>query len=389
MNGKPPRVVHLIDHMGSGGAQRVILDLLEARNSGAGDSVVSLRSHCRPELRERMHQIGVPYRGLGLARTNPLPVHRIRAAIRESGAEIVHTHLEFSNELGVLGVRSMGRRRPRAIVHVHNDLDRHYTWPHRLAGRAVAPFADVHVVPSASVAASTRAVFGGRVGRFEIIPYGIDSHWFSEGPTRASKSFRAGANAVIGTVARLTTQKSLHHLIDAMPTILAFRPDARLLIFGDGPLRARLSARARSRGIARAVTFAGFVPDVASAYASLDVFVLPSRNEGLPICLLEAMAMGIPIVGARVTGISDLVTDEQTGLTVPYGDPVAIARAVVRLLRDDVMRDRTRSNARKLVETRFTRAAVAQQMEGLYRALCAGDAAHSRNPDFEIGAATR
>jgi len=226
-------------------------------------------------------------------------------------------------------------------------------------------------VPSASNAVWTRAAFVGRVERFEVIPYGIDAHWFAERPTRAGEGIADRPDPVIGTAARLAHQKSLHHLIDAMPAILARRPAARLVLFGDGPLRAPLEARATERGVAHAVRFAGFVPDIAPAYAALDVFVLPSRNEGLPISVLEAMAIGTPVVGSRVPGIVDLVRDEQTGLTFPYADPSALASAVDRLLGDAILRDRVRSNARKLVETQHARGAVARRMEALYAALVA------------------
>jgi glycosyltransferase involved in cell wall biosynthesis len=362
--------LHLIDHMGSGGAQRVVLELLEARDPSAGASVVSLRSHCLPELRRRVEACGAAYRGLGLSRRNPLPLHRLPRALHELRPDVVHSHLEFSNELAVLAARLLGRHRPAVIAHVHNFPDRHYSRLHRWAGRMLASRIDAYIVPSPSVAESIRAAFGRGVRRVEVVPYGIDPAWFDRGPRETSAARRASAAPVIGTVARLAPQKSIHDLIDAMPFVLRARPAARLLIVGDGPLRSDLEARCQRLGLTPSVTFAGFSHDVAAAYAAIDVFVLPSRHEGLPICLLEVMAMGIPVVGTRVPGISDLVEDEHTGLAVPHGEPRALAAAVLRLLSDESLCDRLWRAARRRIEQGYTRRAAAEHIEALYADLC-------------------
>lgn len=365
-----PHVLHLIDHMGSGGAQRVILELLEAREPEANASVVSLRSHCLPELRMRIDACGARYFELGLSRRNPLGLHRIRRVLQATGAAIVHSHLEFSNEFGVLAARSLGRARPAVIVHLHNYPDRHYSSLHRWASRWSASRADAVVVPSTGVADSARVAFGRKLRRVEIIPYGIDPNWLAAGRSPAREEFRRDGDPVIGTVARLVQQKSLHDLIWALPRVLEALPSARLLICGDGPLRANLEALCRRLGVAAAVTFAGYIHEIRAAYEAMDVFALTSSHEGLPISMLEVMAMGIPVVGTQVPGIADLIEDGQTGLAVPYGDPPALAAALIRLFADDALRERVRRNARRNIERVYTRDIVANRMEALYGDLC-------------------
>ena len=286
-------------------------------------------------------------------------------------ADVIHSHLEFSNELAVLAAQSFGRDRPAVIVHVHNFPDRHYSPLHRWMGRMLASRTDAYIAPSASVAESTRTAFGHGVRRIEVIPYGIDPAWFTRGSSEASGARRTSDAPVIGTVARLAPQKSVHDLIDAMPFVLRVRPAARLLIVGDGPLRSELEEQCRHLNLTETVTFAGFSHDVAAAYAAIDIFVLPSRHEGLPISLLEVMAMGIPVVGTRVPGISELIEDERTGLTVPYGEPKALASAVLRLLSDQTLCDRLTRAARERVEHGYARSAVAERIENLYTDLCA------------------
>jgi glycosyltransferase involved in cell wall biosynthesis len=156
-----------------------------------------------------------------------------------------------------------------------------------------------------------------------------------------------------------------------MPRLLESVPSTRLLIVGDGPSRPQLEATAHRLGIAAFAHFTGYLRDVASAYAAMDVFVLPSRYEGMPMALIETMAMGIPVVGTRVQGIADLIEDETTGLLVPHGDPQALASAVLRLLSDAALRERIRWNARSVVRRDHTRERMAARFEALYAELCA------------------
>ncbi len=129
--------------------------------------------------------------------------------------------------------------------------------------------------------------------------------------------------------------------------------------------------RARRLGIAGAVTFAGYQEDVASAYAAMDVFVLPSRDEGYGIVFLEAMAMGVPVVGTRVVGSMEAVEDGVTGLLVPYGDAAALAEAVLRLFASPELSHRLCAVAADRVRRRFSRERSVAQTEALYRGLAA------------------
>jgi len=181
--------------------------------------------------------------------------------------------------------------------------------------------------------------------------------------------YRSSASRVIGTVARLATQKAVHVLLDATPLLLQQFPDARVLIVGDGPLRATLEQQAKRLGISSAVTFAGYQEDVASAYAAMDVFVLPSRDEGYGIVFLEAMAMGVPVVGTRVIGSTDAVDDGVTGLLVPYADAPALAQAAVRILGDAELCRRLSSTATERVRRSFSREQSVAKVETLYREL--------------------
>ena len=139
---------------------------------------------------------------------------------------------------------------------------------------------------------------------------------------------------VVGTLGRLEPQKGVEHLLRAMERILRARPEARLVVVGDGPLRASLGALAERLGIAPAVRFVGWRTDVPEVLAALDVFCLASLWESFGIVLAEAMLAGLPVVATRVDGIPEVVADGETGFLVSPGSDAELAERVLALLGD-------------------------------------------------------
>lgn len=141
-------------------------------------------------------------------------------------------------------------------------------------------------------------------------------------------------DAVIGAVGRLVERKGFRFLIDAMPRLVQERGNVTLVIVGDGPLKETLQRQAASLGLGDRVRFLGFRRDLRYVLQSIDIFVLPSLKEGLPITLLIAMAEGRPVVASAVDGVPTFVHHDRTGLLVPPRDPGRLAEAVLRLLND-------------------------------------------------------
>ena len=369
------RVLHLIDHMGAGGAQRIVLDLAESRGAGIEMAIASLRSHCLPEAASRMDQAGVSYTALQLTRRNPLGISRLWRLIRRWQPDIVHSHLEVSNTLSVIASLFEGDTRPCLVNHLHNDPCLQHSAAYRLAGWLLAPHFDAHIVPTRTIAISVEKAFGKRHQSLEIIPNGIDPAWLEKGPTRRTAALRDGAKRVIGTIGRLVPQKSTRTLLQATPKLLAAEPSTRIIVVGDGPLMPELKAEASELGIEKSVSFLGYSGDLVSIYSALDVFVLPSRYEGFPISLLEAMAMGTPVVATNIIGNTDALENGKNGLLVPYDSPEDLASAILQLLSDDILRNALCENARKYVRECCTRDIFAARVESLYARLCAESAA--------------
>ena len=211
--------------------------------------------------------------------------------------------------------------------------------------------------------------------RIGIIPNGIEVERFAPGrtdPLRLRRELGLSADTpLIGALGRLTWEKGFDTLLAALPAVLSRRPGAHLVLAGDGPLMAALQAQAARLGVAERCHFLGFRADVPDVLAALDVAVLSSVIEGMPMALLEAMAAGIPTVTARVPGAVDLVDDGVNGLLVAPRDPAALAGGINRLLDDPDLAARLASAARAAVLRDYTVGRMVERTVALYERLLA------------------
>ena len=223
-----------------------------------------------------------------------------------------------------------------------------------------AAYTCAHAIVANSRAAADRLLLE-RVPRRKVfvIPNGLDAaHVVARTPRARLR------NLVM--VANLRAEKGHDVLIDAAVDVLRQFPDARFNLVGAGPELDRLRAYAATRGVAHAVTFAGHCDDVPARLGEADVFVLPSRSEAFPNAVLEAMAAGLPIVASATGGILELISDGQTGLLAPPGDPAALAERLCRVLADTAFAARLGEAARLEAHARYSFDRMVGAFEQLY-----------------------
>lgn len=211
--------------------------------------------------------------------------------------------------------------------------------------------------------------------RIVRIPNGVDPRRFvpvDETTRRARHAALGAAGPVLTFVGRLHAQKDIATLLHATARLREEWPGIHVLLVGAGPEEDALRCLARDLGLQERVSFTGGVADVIPYLDATDVFIHPSRAEGMPGALLEAMACGLPCVATRIGGTEDVITDGEDGFLVPPGDVRSLGAAIARLLKDPVLARRLGAQARATVEARFTIAGVAQQYAALYEALVAG-----------------
>jgi glycosyltransferase involved in cell wall biosynthesis len=180
---------------------------------------------------------------------------------------------------------------------------------------------------------------------------------------------------VLATVARLVPSKGHEVLLEALARIDL--PSILSCWAGDGPLRRPLERRARELGLSERVHFVGTLADVGPLLAAADVFVLPSLREGLPLALLEALAMARPVITTDASGIGERINAAEAGVVLEPGDPVALADAIVRLAGCPGLRERMGRGAAALAEAHFSARRCASDYQDLYEELLAdGSAMH-------------
>ncbi len=166
-------------------------------------------------------------------------------------------------------------------------------------------------------------------------------------------------------VGRLRRQKGQSVLLDALPAVVRQFPDVQMLIAGDGVLRGELEAQAAALHVSQNVRFLGRRQDVAALMSLADLFVFPSRFEGMPNALLEVMSHGLPVIATAVQGVDEIIRDGENGLLVPLEDSAALATAILRMLSEPAERQRLGRAARQTVEGAYTVERMCRQYEQL------------------------
>lgn len=214
--------------------------------------------------------------------------------------------------------------------------------------------------------------------------HGVDLERFAPGsPSLRERLALTPEDLVIGFVGRLTRDKGIPELMEAFGAIVGIEPKARLLLVGwfdasEDSLSLELQERVKRHPDVR---FTGFVPDAADYYRAMDLLVLPTWREGFPNVALEAQASGIPVITTYSTGSRDSVVPDVTGLLVPPGDPDAIVRAVLKLLRDPERRRRMGDAARAWVIANYSTESVLRLTADYYRSLLASTEAARLSPE--------
>ena len=174
---------------------------------------------------------------------------------------------------------------------------------------------------------------------------------------------------VIGVAARLSEEKGIGYLLEAMPHVLKRCPNLYLLIAGDGPIKDKLKNLSVHMGFEQNVIFLGYRNDIPEFMTDLDLLVMPSLTEGFPFSLLEGMAAGLPIVATRVGGVPEIIADGREGILVPPREPDALAKAIIRVLRDKESGKTMGLAARKKVEQEFSVEKMVSETEKVYLSL--------------------
>ena len=293
-------------------------------------------------------------------------IRALRSLIERENIDILHCHEPKSRLYGAVVSKMTGI--PIVATHHLWTGQNLRTKLVESIDAAVLHGCDKVVGVSNSVAESMRRVLVSSQ-RIEVIPNGIDLSGFRDDLKGEEVRRSLGIPRdvpVIGAVGRLDMQKGHDRLIEAAGKIIDAGQDAYYVILGEGVERPRLEALVRDHGLSSRVLLPGYRSDVRSCLAMMDIFVMPSRREGTPMALLEAMAMKKPVVATAVGGVPDVLTDGIDGIVLPENG-VGLSDALLKLLRDPAFALQIARTGRRRVENEFSSVRMARRYEELYR----------------------
>jgi glycosyltransferase involved in cell wall biosynthesis len=296
---------------------------------------------------------------------------RIRSHIRKYKYDIIHSHTSHAHTLAYIA--SIGCRICRLVTRrVDFSIFRHSFLG--LSGIKYRHMADYYVAISHKIKA-VMAADGIAADRIFVVHSGIDpQRWTHADSDHLISEFDLQQNErVVINVAHLAGHKGQQHLVRAIPHVLKKIPGVRFFIIGKGELMSELKALATSLDLNRELVFTGFRQDVGAFYKIADLFVMSSVQEGLGTAVLDALALGRPVVAAKAGGIPEIIIDGETGRLVESANPSALAQGIIELLSRTDRAKQMAERGRQVVQENFSIESMVDKNLAVYRQLFSGN----------------
>lgn len=375
------RLALVITELEVGGAERCLTQIATgldpSRFAPAVYSLAARPSASHSALVQQLEEAALPVQFIGVRAAWQLStaIRRLRRLLAEQRPQIVQTFLFHANVVGTLAARGLqssshAPREASSLRLVHGMRVADPSWLRQTIERRTSVCADKVVCVSRSVSEYCAARLRIPADKLVVIPNGIDVAAYADlQPANLANFEPAPSRRVIVFVGRLHRQKGLDWLLSFAPRLFEQLPDHDLLLVGEGPERRRLETRVRALGLDQRIRFTGWSPQVPGILRASELLILPSRWEGMPNVLLEAMAAGLPIVTTQAEGVQELLgplADEQS---VAFGDQETFLARLRRLAENRQLAAALGRQNRERVERNFSRQAMLQAYEDLYVSL--------------------
>lgn len=363
------RVLHLIKGLGLGGAERLLERAAAHFNGREFEYHVGYLLPWKGALVPALQAAGLPVHCLRMRSAADLGVvPRLLWLLRRERIDLVHAHLPLT---GVLARTAKRLGAVRRVVYTEHSLPKGHRPITRALNMRTYRANDAVIAVSSAVAEQIRPHLQGSHVPLLTIPNAIDPDALERQPRDRADvcrefGFPLDARIVIH-VGNLRPVKGHRYLLAAAQRVVARIPQARFLLVGLGPLAGELAEESRRLGLDGRVVFAGFRPDATALIGAADVFALASLEEGIPVSLLEAMALARPAVLTRVGGIPEVVVPGETALLVEPMDVESLASSIADLLDDPARRHWMGTQAQRHVRKRFGMTRMVAEVEDVYR----------------------
>lgn len=288
-------------------------------------------------------------------------VNRLRRFLQARRRSVIHTHLPHADILGAVAARLAGCR--QVVCSTHNNEPHHATWKWRLIHRMLGRITRHHIAISGAVRDHLIRYAAVAEDRIATIPYGVRTPEVDSDRGGSRRRFGIAADAfVVGFVGRLVRQKNVSVLLRALAT----QPEVECVIAGSGDLEDELRKTAADLGLTN-VRFLGHVADAPRLMPALDVLCLPSRWEGLGLVLIEAMLLGVPVIGSRSGAIPEVLGDGEFGMLFDADSDRALAHVLERARREPALLTELGVRARRRAESLYAVSRMVDQTTSVYQ----------------------
>ncbi len=366
------KVLYVVDNLSFGGGERGFGQLWTGLNRDRFQT--HLAAHPGGKLEEMAHGAGVSFFPIDMSRkVNFITIGHLSRLISQNRIDIVHSMGARADFFARLACRKMPSKAVLCTVAMlieGYDVGSLRKAVYKIADRYSARYVTQYIAVSKALKDRLIEECGIPADKISVIYNGVELDQYNPNlcaPDEVCRSLGITDDyPVIGTIGRLVYQKGFSYFLEAAKRVWSERRQVRFVIVGHGPEEAKLKSLAESLGISHVCTFAGLRFDTARLLSVFNVFVLSSVLEGLPRVVIEAMAMGRPIVATDIDGVREEIRHNETGILVPPEDPIAFAEAILSLLDDREKAGRLGRQARKDAEEMFDLRHTLANVEVLY-----------------------
>jgi len=366
------RILFLITSSDFGGAETLLFQQVISLNKNEYEPLVcSLKT--RGSIAKKLESLGVKTTSIDLdLRRDWIRPWRVLKTLRQLHQlidsfrpDVIHASLFQADVIGsLLGYLS---RVPVRIATVHMVLKKRIV--ELVIERLCSPFIDCYLAVSKDIRRFYKSRLFLPAHKIETISNAVDEEELERKAAQKPPAFQNFKPRYLVAVGRLDPQKDMKTLLDAFQRISQRFDDTGLVLVGDGPEREELEQIVEQWKLTNSVRFAGFQENPMSFIAASQALVLSSQEEGLPLVILEAMALGKPVISTIVGAVPEIVDNEQSGLLVPSRDPAALAQAIERVLSDNTLAAQMGAAGRLIVRKKYSIKTMREKLDRLYKTL--------------------
>ena len=364
------RILYLFVNLNYGGAETGLLRNLKNLNKDIYDPcVVSIEK--RGTVGEKIEQLGIEvvYLNDKGRLFSPGLMIKIAKILEEKKPDILQTSLFYANFYGRIAAIFF---KPKAVIIEEHSTYFEKKFYHILIDKLLSIFTDKIIACSKSVLYFTAKQEGIKKDKFFLIYNAVDEKRFNVPASKSDLRKKYGFSEndfIVGTVGMVIPIKGHRFIVEAASSLQNVIPGLKVLIIGDGEGKDALERSVRSGNLEKKVIFMGERQDVPELMKIMDIFVLPSLQEGFPMTILEAMYTGLPVIASDISGIPEIIENGENGLLIPPSDVSLLKEKIIALYNDVNLRARYGSNARKKIESGYLPEHYMFKLEGLYQSL--------------------